>query len=255
LSTRAVAYATRRNNAASATGRIPTMARVTQQQEQTTAARTDQPRAASRSLALQPPPYGIEFADHHAPQARGASSLRVGPAGDASEREAERIATAVTGASRERATADIQRAPDSDAMTAAGGPLTGDLAGRIASARGGSPLPGPLRATMEASIGADFRGVRVHTDAESAQLSRSLGARAFTHGRDIFLGAGRHDPASTSGQRLLAHELTHVVQQGAAPRLGGRRPRRPRAGPDGGALRAARRRLRVREQGLLYAAR
>ncbi len=88
---------------------------------------------------------------------------------------------------------------------------------RLATGKGkGSPLPGDVRAFMEARFGADLSGVRLHTDSEAAHLSRALSAQAFTHGQDIYLGAGKYDPASTEGQRLLAHELTHVIQQGAA---------------------------------------
>jgi hypothetical protein len=66
---------------------------------------------------------------------------------------------------------------------------------------------------MEPRFGVDFGGVRVHTGAEAAQMSRDLSAQAFTHGQDIYLGAGRYDPGSSAGKRLLAHELTHVIQQ------------------------------------------
>jgi len=77
----------------------------------------------------------------------------------------------------------------------------------------GSPLPAGTRTYMEPRFGTDFGGVRVHTGAEADQLSRSIQAQAFTHGSDIYLGAGRYDPGSDQGRRLLAHELTHVVQQ------------------------------------------
>jgi len=73
------------------------------------------------------------------------------------------------------------------------------------------------RAFMEPRFGADFSGVRVHTGGEAAQLNRAISARAFTHGQDIFLGEGQADLESSAGQRLLAHELTHVVQQGEGP--------------------------------------
>ena len=65
-------------------------------------------------------------------------------------------------------------------------------------------------------FGVDFSGVRVHTDAESAGMNRALQAQAFTHGQNIYLGAGRYNPESDAGRHLVAHELTHVVQQGAA---------------------------------------
>jgi hypothetical protein len=81
---------------------------------------------------------------------------------------------------------------------------------------GGSPLPDDTRSFMEGSIGADFSGVKVHTGIKSEQLNRSLNAQAFTVGNDVFFGAGKYSPDTTDGKGLLAHELTHVVQQGAA---------------------------------------
>jgi hypothetical protein len=92
-----------------------------------------------------------------------------------------------------------------------------EIESRLAASKGGgSPLPDEVRATMEPRFGADFSGVRLHTGGEAAQLSQDLSAQAFTHGPDIYLGAGRYSPGTSEGQRLLAHELTHVVQQGAA---------------------------------------
>jgi hypothetical protein len=89
-----------------------------------------------------------------------------------------------------------------------------DLENRLAARRGhGQPLTPETRAFMEPRFGADFGGVRVHTDGEAAQMSADLNAQAFTQGRDIYFGAGKYDSGSTDGQRLLAHELTHVVQQ------------------------------------------
>jgi hypothetical protein len=78
---------------------------------------------------------------------------------------------------------------------------------------GGSPLPSSVRSHMEPRFGADFGGVRLHTDSEAGQLNRDLQARAFTHGNDIYMGSGASAPGSTDGDRLLAHELTHVIQQ------------------------------------------
>lgn len=77
----------------------------------------------------------------------------------------------------------------------------------------GSRLPNDVQTEMEQKIGADFGGVHIHTSSDSFQLNRQLGARAFTHGRDIFFNKGEYNPASSSGKHLLAHELTHVVQQ------------------------------------------
>jgi hypothetical protein len=86
---------------------------------------------------------------------------------------------------------------------------------------GGSPLPDEVRGSMEPRFGADFGGVRLHTGSEAAQLNRQLNARAFTHGSDIYLGSGAGAPGSAAGDRLLAHELAHTLQQGASRRIAG----------------------------------
>jgi len=82
----------------------------------------------------------------------------------------------------------------------------------------GDPLPAMTRQKMENAFGHDFSRVRIHRDVEAGDISRQLSALAFTHGSHIYFGNGTYDPDGTSGKRLLAHELTHVVQQGhAAP--------------------------------------
>ena len=97
------------------------------------------------------------------------------------------------------------------------GPMTEDLSRQIAADRGrGNALAQPLRDKMSASFGADFSGVRIHTDAAAVLLSKSLNAQAFTVGSDIFFGEGKFAPDSRSGAHLLAHELAHTVQQGAS---------------------------------------
>ena len=73
---------------------------------------------------------------------------------------------------------------------------------------------------MEPRFGADFSEVRLHTSSEAAQLNRAVGAQAFTHGPDIYLGGGKDDLELSAGKQLLAHELTHTIQQGAAGTLG-----------------------------------
>ncbi|MBV9957041.1 MAG: DUF4157 domain-containing protein [Acidobacteria bacterium] len=78
----------------------------------------------------------------------------------------------------------------------------------------GSPLSEATRTHFEPHFGADLGGVRVHTDASAAEAAAALNARAFTVGRDIVFGAGEYAPETDAGQRLLAHELTHVGQQG-----------------------------------------
>jgi hypothetical protein len=65
-------------------------------------------------------------------------------------------------------------------------------------------------------MGADFSEVRIHTDREATDMNKSLRAQAFALGRDVFFNAGKYRPETTKGLHLLAHELTHVVQQGKA---------------------------------------
>ena len=83
----------------------------------------------------------------------------------------------------------------------------------------GRPLDTKTRAFMELRFGHDFSRVRVHTDAKSAAAASSVNARAFTVGHDIVFGSGANDPHSRTGKALLAHELTHVIQQGNQDRL------------------------------------
>ena len=95
-----------------------------------------------------------------------------------------------------------------------------NLETQINAARGGGqPLDDSVRASLEPQFGHDFGEVKVHTDAEANRLSQQLGAEAFTTGRDIFFREGAYQPGSSSGKGLIAHELTHVVQQQAAPAL------------------------------------
>lgn len=89
-----------------------------------------------------------------------------------------------------------------------------------ASKGGGAALPANVQGSMENHFGTDFSAVRIHNDNSSVQMSRSIGAQALTHGSDIYFNSGKYQPESSSGQRLLAHELTHVVQQGAVPQQG-----------------------------------
>ncbi|MFB8788168.1 MAG: DUF4157 domain-containing protein [Potamolinea sp.] len=94
------------------------------------------------------------------------------------------------------------------------GTATPDLETSIQQARSsGQPLTNEIRTKMESAFGTDFNGVKIHSDAQSDQLNRSIQARAFTTGQDIFFRQGTYNPESRGGQELLAHELTHVVQQ------------------------------------------
>ncbi len=100
------------------------------------------------------------------------------------------------------------KAPDTSPDT---GP---DLQNQLAQSRGsGSSLSEHTSAFMESRFGTDFSDVKVHHDNQASEMSKALNAQAFTSGKDIYFGAGRYSPGTTSGDKLLAHELTHVVQQ------------------------------------------
>ncbi|MDX8339928.1 DUF4157 domain-containing protein [Draconibacterium sp. IB214405] len=87
----------------------------------------------------------------------------------------------------------------------------------LSGSRGnGSPLNSSVQAEMENGFGADFSGVKIHTDSRAVQMNQDLGARAFTSGNDIYFNSGNYQPQSREGKKLLAHELTHTIQQGAS---------------------------------------
>ena len=95
-----------------------------------------------------------------------------------------------------------------------GGEASTDLESSIQSARGGGQsLDTGLQTKMGQAMGADFSGVKIHTDSQSNQLNKSIQAKAFTTGQDVFFSQGAYNPSSQGGQELIAHELTHVVQQ------------------------------------------
>jgi hypothetical protein len=95
-----------------------------------------------------------------------------------------------------------------------GGLVPPEVEAAINRARGGGqPLEGAVQAQMSEALGHDFSRVRVHTDSEANDLNRQLSAKAFTTGSDIFFERGVYEPGSSSGRELIAHELSHVVQQ------------------------------------------
>ena len=102
----------------------------------------------------------------------------------------------------------MQRAPGAAAAPGHAGPSLPALAGSA-----GRPLPEGARRDMQVRMGADFASVRIHTDRPAAEMNQALGARAVAYGRDIYFNDGEFDPASSGGRRLLAHELTHTLQQ------------------------------------------
>jgi Domain of unknown function (DUF4157) len=163
------------------------------------------------------------------------TKLAVGGPQDASEQEAERVAEQAVSPARDAhaAATPRQRVAGSEPSAT---PREGQesahpgLERRLESERaGGRPLPEDVRARMESRLGADFGEVRVHADGEATRMNRELEAEAFTAGRDIYFGEGKYEPESKAGEKLLAHELAHVVQQSDAvqPRRVQRQPTGP----------------------------
>lgn len=84
---------------------------------------------------------------------------------------------------------------------------------------GGESMDQETLSGMEESFGADFKDVRVHTDSQAVQMSQGIGAHAFTHGNDIYFNENQYKPSDSAGKHLLAHELTHTIQQGSSPAI------------------------------------
>jgi len=115
----------------------------------------------------------------------------------------------------------LQRQEEDDELqmkggsTLEGGELSGDIERSVQSAKsGGQPLGDDVRGSMEQAFNADFSGVKIHTGGNADSLNRSISARAFTSGSDVFFRSGEYNPDSSGGKELLAHELTHTIQQG-----------------------------------------
>ncbi|MEQ8972640.1 MAG: methylated-DNA--[protein]-cysteine S-methyltransferase [Coleofasciculus sp. C1-SOL-03] len=148
--------------------------------------------------------------------------LTVGQPGDKYEQEADTVAAKVveqinSPTSQQSVQGKVEPVVEPTVMRdggVGGGAVDASVEQSIQQATGGGQgLSEDVRQPMEQAFGADFSGVRVHTDGNANQLNRSLNARAFTTGLDIFFKQGEYNPGSRDGQELLAHELTHVVQQ------------------------------------------
>lgn len=96
------------------------------------------------------------------------------------------------------------------------------LEGKLYSSKGGGTgLDKKTKNEMESGFGTDFSNVKIHTDARAVQMSQELGAQAFTNGNDVYFNQGKYNPDSREGKHLLAHELTHTVQQTGAKQKSG----------------------------------
>jgi hypothetical protein len=156
-----------------------------------------------------------------------AEGLPVSHPAEPTEREADEVADRVMLMRNGEAIVHIGSAPrplahrhaEDAAATPRAGQDTGLAAGIARHARGGGQaLDAGVRRFMEARFGWRFDDVRVHTDAAAGRLARQVDSYAFTVGRNIFFAPDRYRPDDHDGRRLLAHELTHVVQQGVAGR-------------------------------------
>ena len=110
----------------------------------------------------------------------------------------------------------VQRELDEDVQTKDGKGSQNDLSEKLQTSKGGgAPLPKETNQEMgERFGGRDFSNVRVHTDARSVQMNKDLNSKAFANGKDVYFNSGQFDTNSDDGKKLLAHELTHTIQQG-----------------------------------------
>ncbi|HZH79645.1 MAG TPA: DUF4157 domain-containing protein [Archangium sp.] len=184
------------------------------------------------SLALKPTPApagsgpmgGVPFSMGNVPILPQRTALTVGESGSPHEQEADRVADRLSRAAEAGPVTTPTLAPR---LTVHRKPVSGQEGGGSSSAvhpateariqslvsTGGQALPASTRALYESHLGQSLNHVRVHTDSVSTE---ALGAQAFTLGRNIVFGTGQYQPETPRGRHLLAHELTHVVQQRAA---------------------------------------
>jgi len=175
--------------------------------------------------------------------ARMQAKLEVGRAGDRFEQEADRtadsvmrmpdsaiaIAAAPLQISRQCTVCEREETDDKLLQKKSAGPAEANIGGAPASVHAalrspGRPLDDASRAYFEPRFGQEFGEVRVHTGMVAAQSARDVSAHAYTVGQNIVFAAGRFAPATQSGRRLIAHELTHVVQQSGTPQIIRRAP-------------------------------
>jgi hypothetical protein len=173
------------------------------------------------------------------------AKLKIGAANDKYEQEADRVADRVmrmpegqltdagSNLSKLSAAHSVQRLctacneeldEEVTVQTKAAQGVTPQVTSNVASgikslANSGQQLPGSSRHYFESRFRHDFSQVRIHADNKAAHLANSINARAFTLGRDVVFGAGQYQPHSREGQRLIAHELAHTIQQNSATRI------------------------------------
>ncbi len=146
--------------------------------------------------------------------------MMVNPPNDRYEQEADRIAYEVMHQKTPKEKAEKAGVQAKISQQGGGGvrEVNKETESQLSRSKGsGNPISDPVRAVVEPRLQYDFSKVRIHTDSEAARMNKTLGARAFTHGDDIYFGKGQYQPQSTEGLGLIAHEMTHVVQQSQGP--------------------------------------
>ena len=142
--------------------------------------------------------------------------IKLDPANAAYEQEADRVSAAVHSQDNSPVSGPVHRTHSTG--TIAEPSLAGNILRQsiTESKGGGTPIPSAAREPMEEKLGTDFSAVRVHSDARASRLTQAVGANALTTGNDIYFNQNKYDPGSVPGRALLAHELTHVAQQGGS---------------------------------------
>ncbi|MFA6923668.1 MAG: DUF4157 domain-containing protein [Bacteroidales bacterium] len=147
--------------------------------------------------------------------------LTIGEPNDQYEQEADNVAAKVMSMSEPQAVGQEEEEEKLQAMIMrkekeeANDSDNSWLEEQINNTKGsGNILDDGTRSFMENRIGADFGNVKVHTDSNAVQMNKEIGAHAFTHGNDIYFNSGQYNPESSTGKHLIAHELTHTIQQG-----------------------------------------
>jgi len=152
--------------------------------------------------------------------------LKINSPGDKYEQEADRIADRVVSISDQSIQRKCSRCEEKEQIQTktngnSGMQVSNGLTNKISHSRGnGQALDSTTRSIMENRIGADFSRVRIHSGNRASEMSREINARAFTVGKDIYFDQGEYAPSSKEGKRLLAHELTHTIQQGSSQGIG-----------------------------------
>lgn len=160
------------------------------------------------------------------------AKLKVGASNDTHEKEADKVANHIANRSSQsegsKRVASMENVQPQNGnaiqreITQAGNPSSHvspegstSVESKLSATKGkGAPMDEATRSEMESGFGTDFSAVRIHTGSEASEMNEELGAKAFTTGRDVYFNEGQFNPGSKEGKHLLAHELTHTVQQG-----------------------------------------